>query len=329
MKIFIWGTGRVAGNIIGNYINLNSIEGFIDNAEDKKEYMGKRVFSPDKLLHMEYDAVLVANLYSAEIYSQCTNLGIDLKKIIFLYKNYVIQDLNQDYEFVKDILGDKVSDIVKKRYHMIRGVETQEKLCLEDKEETESYFENDYVRIKSFEMAVKEIRKRNIDGAVAEAGVFKGDFAQFINYAFPDKDLYLFDTFEGFDANEALAEVKAGNCTDVFVQTYKQANIETVLSKMEYPSRVIIKQGIFPESIDGLESDFAFVSLDMDFEESIYTGLEYFYPRLSEGGYIFIHDYNSGLIGVERAVDRYEKNKGIKLCKMPLCDANGTLVITK
>jgi len=329
VKIFIWGTGRVAGNIIGNYIDLNLVEGFIDNTADKKEYMGKKVFSPDRLLNMEYDAVLVANLYSTEIYNQCINLGIDLKKTIFLYKNYVIQDLNNDYEFIKEILGERVSDIVKNRYHMIRGVEMQGKLCLHDKEEKESYLENDYVRIKSFEMAVKEVRKRNLSGAVAEAGVFKGDFAQFINYAFPNKDLYLFDTFEGFDANEALAEVKAGNCTDVFVQTYKQTNVEAVLSKMEYPNRVIIKQGIFPESINGLESDFAFVSLDMDFEESIYAGLEYFYPRLLEGGYLFVHDYNSSLTGVERAVDRYEKNNNIKLCKMPLCDANGTLAITK
>ena len=79
----------------------------------------------------------------------------------------------------------------------------------------------------------------------------------------------------------------------------------------------------------GLEDSFAFVSLDMDFEDSIYDGMEYFYPRLSEGGYIFVHDYNSDLRGVERAIDRYESKLGKTICKMPLCDANGTLVITK
>lgn len=67
----------------------------------------------------------------------------------------------------------------------------------------------------------------------------------------------------------------------------------------------------------------------MDFWESIYAGLNYFYPRLLEGGYIFLHDYNSGLQGVENAVDRYEREQGGALCKVPLCDANGTLVITK
>ncbi len=44
---------------------------------------------------------------------------------------------------------------------------------------------------------------------------------------------------------------------------------------------------------------------------------------------IFVHDYNSSLLGVEKAVDRYESEQQVKLCKMPLCDANGTLVIIK
>lgn len=81
-------------------------------------------------------------------------------------------------------------------------------------------------------------------------------------------------------------------------------------------------------SLDGLEDNFIFVSIDVDFENSIYESLQYFYPRL-RGGMIFAHDYNSCLLGVEKAVDRYENEMQIRLCKMPLCDANGTLVITK
>ena len=69
--------------------------------------------------------------------------------------------------------------------------------------------------------------------------------------------------------------------------------------------------------------------MDVDFEESIYEGIKYFYPRLSQGGYIFIHDYNSSLFGVEKAVDRFEEEINGVLAKVPLCDANGTLIITK
>lgn len=114
----------------------------------------------------------------------------------------------------------------------------------------------------------------------------------------------MFDTFEGFEANEALNEMKNGNCTEAFVQAYKQTNVGMVLRRRKYLENVIIKQGFFPESLNGLEDKFAFVSLDVDFEDSIYEGLKYFYPRMEKGGYIFIHDYSSSLLGVEKAVDR-------------------------
>lgn len=327
MRLFIWGTGRLVGKVVGKHINIECVEGFIDNDKSKKEYMGKKVYHPNEMPNMDYDAICVANLYASEIYSQCQNIGIDLDKVIFLYNNSVLQDMNKDYGFVETVLGREYAEIIKKRYHVIRGVEAYGDLFL--REETGAYYDNDYVRIKSFELAVKEIRKRKLEGAVAEVGVFRGEFAQYINCAFPNSTCYLFDTFEGFDANEALDELKRGNCTNAFVEAYKQTNIGMVLDKMKYLDKIVIKQGFFPESLGGLEDNFVFASLDVDFENSIYEGLKYFYPRLVEGGFIFVHDYNSDLAGVEKAVDRYEQEEQIRLCKMPLCDANGTLVIMK
>lgn len=62
---------------------------------------------------MEYDAILVANLFSREIYKQCQEIGIDLKKVIFLYNNFTMSDLNQDYVFAEKILGKEYAEIVK------------------------------------------------------------------------------------------------------------------------------------------------------------------------------------------------------------------------
>lgn len=329
MKIYMWGTGRLAGKVIGKYIDADAIEGFVDNAREKEIYMGKKVISPQELRDTEYDAILVANLFSIEIYNQCVDLEIDLNRVIFLYQNCIMQDLNRNYMLAEKIIGTKYADIVKNRYYLVRGVETREELCLSNHLSVKEYQKNDYVRLKSFELAVQEIRKKGIEGATAEAGVFRGEFAQFMNQAFPDRKLYLFDTFKGFDSDEARKEIRNNNCTEAFVKAYEHTNVGLVLSKMNYPDKVIIKKGRFPDSLDNLEEIFAFVSLDMDFEESIYAGLQYFYPRLSQGGYIFVHDYNSDLFGVQSAVDRYEKEEGISLCKVPLCDANGTLVITK
>lgn len=329
MRLFVWGTGRLVGKVVGRYLDCDDITAFIDNDTNKTEYMGKKVYRPEDLCNMEYDAVIVANLFSVEIRKQCEELGVDLSKVIFLYNNCTLSDMNNDYTFVERILGQEYAEIVKKRYHVVRNVEAYGELFLKDSPMESGYESTDYVRIKSFELAVKELRKRKVPGAVAEVGVFRGEFAQYINYAFPDRKCYLFDTFDGFNANEALMEMKNGNCTAAFVEAYKQTNVGIVLNRMSNLQNVIIKQGFFPESLDGLEEKFAFVSIDVDFEESIYEGLKYFYPRLNKGGYIFIHDYNSSLQGVEIAVDRYEKEEGVQLCKMPLCDANGTLVVMK
>lgn len=51
---------------------------------------------------------------------------------------------------------------------------------------------------------------------------------------------------------------------------------------------------------------------------------------MEKGGYIFIHNYNSRLcLGVEKAVVKYEEELGEHLCKAPICDISGTLIITK
>lgn len=323
MKVYIWGTGRLVGKVVGIWIDIDAVTAYIDNDTNKKQHMGKEVIRPNEVLKRDYDAILVINLYSLEIKKQCEQIGIDTNKLIFLYNNCILSDMNKDYNFVRRVLGEKYSEIVRKRYHVIRETEGPDSV-LEG-----GYCETDYVRIKTLELVVKEIRKRSLTGAVAEVGVFRGEFAQFINAAFPDKRCYLFDTFEGFDANEALREKKRGNCSEAFIEAYKQTDLGIVLDSMPNINTVIIKQGYFPESLGGMEENFAFVSIDVDFEQSIYKSLEYFYPRLNEGGYIFVHDYNSSLTGVEKAVDNFERYNNIRLCKVPICDANGTIVITK
>jgi hypothetical protein len=57
-------------------------------------------------------------------------------------------------------------------------------------------------RLLSLKYVADEIYHRDILGDVAEAGVMCGYFAKYINQAFPDRELHLFDTFSGFDKQE-------------------------------------------------------------------------------------------------------------------------------
>ena len=78
----------------------------------------------------------------------------------------------------------------------------------------------------------------------------------------------------------------------------------------------------------GLEEErYAVVSLDADLYAPTLAGLEYFVPRMSPGGAIFLHDYNSlQFDGVRLAVRDYEQTHG-PLTMLPLSDLHGTAVL--
>ena len=105
-----------------------------------------------------------------------------------------------------------------------------------------------------------------------------------------------------------------------------------MLANLPYPRKCVVCKGLFPQSVTqtAMEEIYAFVSIDVDFEESVYAGLEFFYPRLAENGVIYLHDYNSAFLsGVKAAVERYEEELGGRMKKIPLADRAGTLVIVK
>ena len=99
---------------------------------------------------------------------------------------------------------------------------------------------------------------------------------------------------------------------------------------MPHPERIVLRKGFFPATAAEQEEEiFALVSLDVDLEESTLAGLRFFLPRLSSGGYLLLHDYYSpNLPGVKRALRRYEEESGIRLHRFPVCDINGTLVVS-
>jgi len=187
-----------------------------------------------------------------------------------------------------------------------------------------NYF--DQVRLATLELVSYEITSKNIKGNVAELGVYKGKFARYINKMFPDRDLYLFDTFEGFDTRDVIKE-KQENFSGGD-QDFSGTSVKAVLDLMPFPAKCIAKKGFFPESAAGVNDSFAFISIDTDLYDPIYAGLQFFYPRLVKGGYIFIHDFNNNQYkGSRKAVEQFcnEQNIGF----VPLPDSGGSAIIAK
>jgi len=189
------------------------------------------------------------------------------------------------------------------------------------------YEYGDYVRFSSLELIAEEINKKKLSGCVAELGVYKGDFAQHINEIFPNRKLFLYDTFSGFDERDIKIE-KEKSFSSARQNDFSYENIEKILKKMKYKENCIIKKGYFPQTTEGVNEKYVFVSIDVDLYEPTYNGLCYFYERLEKGGYIFVHDYNNSMFnGVKRAVQEYANKKNIAY--FPLSDGCGSVVISK
>lgn len=186
----------------------------------------------------------------------------------------------------------------------------------------------DFVRTYSMELYAKNILENKVPGSIAELGVFNGAFAKRLNGAFPKRKLYLFDTFEGFPTTDLNHDIEEGY--ETLVQDFSGTSPELVLSKMPHRENCIIKKGYFPSTAEGLEENFAFVNIDTDLYLPIYEGLKYFYPRLSQGGAIFIHDYNNKIYeGAKAAVDTFISEQEQSIKTFPLADYGGTIVLLK
>lgn len=162
-------------------------------------------------------------------------------------------------------------------------------------------------RVIALEAAAKEIYKNNVGGHIAECGVYKGWFANYMSRYMPDREVYLFDTFSGFDSRDIDSNEETDSAEFRKNNNLTDTSVELALSNMGYRANAIVRKGYFPETAKGLEdSRFAFVSLDTDLYKPIYAGLKFFYPRLNPGGYIFVDDLGHGrLLGVRKAIMDY------------------------
>jgi hypothetical protein len=131
---------------------------------------------------------------------------------------------------------------------------------------------------------------RRLDGAMAEAGVFRGGSARLICHAKGEAPLHLFDVFETLQGDAAGASGDAAAVRDHFKATHgRRGAVETLLSP--YPD-VHIHAGVFPDTAVAVADErFAFVHLDLDLPGATRAALDFFHPRLVPGGILIGDDY--------------------------------------
>lgn len=186
-------------------------------------------------------------------------------------------------------------------------------------------------RIQALIQAVNYLVDADLPGALVECGVWRGGSMMaaaqtLLKRGVRDRQLYLFDTFEGMPApgaqdidytglaattrlgRESKSDPRSGWCI---------ASLEDVtvnLLSTGYPAdRIHLVQGRVEETLPAAApAQIALLRLDTDWYESTRHELTHLYPRLVPGGVIIIDDYGHWQ-GARRAVDEYLQEHNIKL----------------
>jgi O-methyltransferase len=181
--------------------------------------------------------------------------------------------------------------------------------------------DHDYFRFATLGLAVERVLVDDVRGALAEVGVYQGAMSQFVHNLAPERTYYLFDTFEGFPSEHLEGRVD---------ERFRDTSVEGVRACLGNSSHLVLRAGMVPETFAGLDDErFAFVLLDLDLHEPTMRSLEFFYPRLSPGGYLIVHDYNNpeSNWGCKRAADEFLVGKPEHLVE--IADVWGTALLRK
>ncbi len=183
-------------------------------------------------------------------------------------------------------------------------------------------------RVRALIDAVRYCAARGVPGAFAECGVWRGGSVLAMILTLQelgreDRDIYLYDTFEGMTAPtehdvspleppalttwEEARRRRARPWPELFgPQAFDEGAVRQTVLATGYPEeRVHIVRGAVEETVPAHAPDrLALLRLDTDWYESTRHELLHLYPRLADGGVLIIDDHGHWE-GARRAVDEY------------------------
>lgn len=188
--------------------------------------------------------------------------------------------------------------------------------------------ENPYSQDRKW--TLREYVKLNnaLPGDLAECGCYVGTSAFFIAQASTHGKLYLFDSFQGLSAPDAtdlnVAESVMPWSEGGGDLTASEATVRNNLARFD---SVVVLPGWIPERFaEVADRQFRLVHIDVDLYQPTRDSLNFFYPRLVNGGVIVMDDYGFKTCpGATRAADELAASEGIEILHL----ATGQGVIMK
>lgn len=174
-----------------------------------------------------------------------------------------------------------------------------------------------YLRLADKKWFLRELARASagVPGDIAECGSFKGASAYFIAEATAatGKRLHLFDSWEG------LSDPADADGTNWKAGDLDSSEAECLEALAPFADRVTTYGGWIPERFHEVESlRFSLLHIDVDLYEPHRDALEFFWPRLSQGGVVIFDDYGSSFCpGAWRAVDEFFAPRGLRVIASP------------
>lgn len=177
--------------------------------------------------------------------------------------------------------------------------------------------------------AVRYVVSNGIPGALVECGVWRGGSMMAValtleRLGVDDRDLYLFDTFEGMPApteddfsyaGESAADLLAGSDRSEPIHAYaSEDDVRLAMAAVHYPiERIHLVRGLVEETLPAQAPDeIALLRLDTDWYASTRHGLDHLFPRMATGGVLILDDYGYWR-GARKATDEYIAETGTPL----------------
>lgn len=193
----------------------------------------------------------------------------------------------------------------------------------------EILYESCYSREKA--LAVMKLvlyADKNLTGDLAECGVWRAGgtilMAEILKKRESDKHIFAFDSFEGLPKPTKFDRMPDGYIHYTQNRLVK-TSIETVQTKANHykvKEYITFVKGFFRETLQKTIKDnrrFSLIVIDPDQYSGTKFCLEFFYPKMVDGGIIIIDDYFNPISkkqintpGVKIATDEYLKNKSEK-----------------
>jgi len=167
---------------------------------------------------------------------------------------------------------------------------------------------------------VREFVKLSNDlpGDMAECGCYEGATAFFMAQASTSGTLYLFDSFQGISSPEIRDQNHRADVTE-WVKGDLSSSEKKLHANLAPFDSVSVLPGWIPERFNEVaERRFRVVHIDVDLYQPTHDSLEFFYPRLVEGGVIIMDDY--GFLtcpGAKMAADEFSRSIGAQVLHLP------------